>query len=118
MSCLSRKDVGKHIFWSVINTYSNIRSTSIGMCMMKGNHLPYDVIIKNSEQGRDLEDPEGYKKAGWVSSGDKLRKKLRGPTDKGKENMGKREPRAVEETFLGLRLRRQKLRLRKNNSPV
>ena len=67
MSCLSRKEVGKHIFQSVVDIYSSIRSTSQGMCLMKGNHLPYEVMMKNSEQRRELEDPEGYKEAGYIS---------------------------------------------------
>ena len=40
ISCFSRKDVGKHIFRSVVDIYSSIRSTSQGMCLMKGNNLP------------------------------------------------------------------------------
>ena len=87
--------------------------------MLDGNHLPYGVMMKNSEHGRELDDPEGYKEAAYIPIGDKLRKKANGPTIfyikskgfKGKENMGRREPSAVGETYLGLRLRRQKTRL-------
>jgi len=53
MSCLLRKEVGKQAFRSMLDIYSSLRSTSQGMCLPDGTHIPYEVIMKNSEHGRD-----------------------------------------------------------------
>jgi len=69
-----------------------------------------------------LDDPQGFREAGYKSVRDRLRIKANNPTNfyiksrgfKGKENMGRREPRdvertnIVEETNIGLRKRKQK----------
>jgi len=115
--CISRRKVGMHAFWAVLNIYASLRSTSQGVCMLDGAPIPLGVMMKNFEHERKLDDPQGY-----ISAGYRIRNKANNLVDyyiksrgiKGVENMGRRVPRdvgrtnIVVETNIGLRKRKQK----------
>jgi len=62
--------------------------------------------MKNSEHERELDDPQGFREAGYISAGDRIRNKANNLANyyiksrgfKGGENMGRRVPRDVGRT--------------------
>ena len=97
-SCHARKSIGMHKYRSVLDSFSNLQATTQGVCIMEGPATPVNILMANSEAGRDLEDPKGWLSEGYMTNNHRLSSGRNTIGDyyvqTQKKNMGKRTPRA------------------------
>jgi hypothetical protein len=81
LDCLSRQAVANNLFRGAIDVYAGLDAALQAVCVTADVNIPHSVIIANLMGGRPLDASEGFAAAGYVPSGARLQKKLKGVQD-------------------------------------
>ena len=58
--CISRRSVLQTAYRQFLDNYANLHWALSALCTVVKAHIPIEVMIINSREGRPLTDPAGY----------------------------------------------------------
>ena len=81
LDCQSKQAVANNLFRGALDVYAGLDAALQAVCVTAEVNIPHSVLIANLMAGRPLDDSKGFSAAGYVPSGVRLQKKLKGVQD-------------------------------------